>query len=217
MSSSESEDENLKKFAEAVDTKLFDNSFYKPEEEKKKEQPRTDVLKSQRYLDEEENVFKSELNVSESMKEFIAKKMSLLIEKEVEFVNVKAKVKNPATNESVKLLKGCKQALKEDPVEEIVQTKVEIKRRKTDDNGSELKESSKVQLASTDISKIQKEISYYDSKTKHQPYSFKTANDGKSYMQEPPNEYTKARKKNNWNESMIKNAKKFGPSLNKIL
>jgi hypothetical protein len=210
-SSSDSEDENLKKFAEAVD-----NSFYKPEE--KKEEKKLETLKSQRYLDEEENVFHSELNVSETMKNFIGKKMSSLIEKEVEFVTVKEQKINCETKDRVKLLKGCKQALKlEDPVDDTVREKVEIKRRKVDGNEDKIKESKKLSLASTDITKIQQEISLYDKKVKHKPFSFKSASDGKCYLQEPPNEFTAARKKNNWDESKIKSTKNYGKSLNKIL
>lgn len=218
MSSSESEDENLKKLAEAVDVKLFDNSFYKPEEKKEKELKKTETQKSQRYLDDEENAFHSELNVSESMKGFIAKKMSSLIEKEVEFVDVKQhKNKSQENHDCVKLLRGYKEALKcEDPVDETIRTKVDIKRRKIDGNDEVLTESSKISLASTDINKIQREISFYNKKAKD-TFKFKTAKDGKSYLVEPTNEYTKARKKNQWNESQIKNFKFYGQSLNKAL
>lgn len=218
-SSSESEDENLKKFAEAVDVKLFDNSFYKPEEEKKKESIKAEPLKSQRYLDEEENVYQSEINISETMKNFIAKKMSSLIEKEVEFVTIKEqKIENLEIKGCVKLLKGCKQALKcEDPVDEIIRNKVEVKRRKIDGNKDNMKESKKLSLASTDLIKIQQEVKFHENKIRHKSFNFKTASDGKCYLQEPPNEFTAARKKNNWDESKIKSSKNYGKSLNKIL
>lgn len=216
-SSSESEDENLRKFAEAVDVKLFDNSFYKPEEERK-EVAKTESLKSQRYLDEEENVYQSEINISETMKEFIAKKMSNLIKNRIEFVTIKEqKIKNDDVKDRVKLLKGCKQTIKctEDPAEEVIRKKVEIKRRKVEEDG--MKESEKLCIAATSILKIQKEISFYENKTRHKPFNFKLASDNKYNLQEPPNEFTSTRKRNNWDESKIKTTKNFGKSLDKIL
>lgn len=216
MSSSESEDENLKKFAEAVDVNLFNDNFYKPAEEKCEEEVKVETQKSQRQIDDEENVFHSEINVSEAMRFFIAKKMSAVIEKEIEFVDVKKRSfrDDDSSFNGVKLLRGFKECLRPDP-EEVPQNlkKIPIKRRKVEEMDE--KESTKVQNVATDITKIQRETSLWANKTKHPTYNFKTASDGKSHLQETSSEFIKARNKNAWNESKIKNAKNYGMSLNK--
>ena len=219
MSSSESEDENLKKFAEAVDVNLFNDNFYKPAEEKcKEEEVKVEAPKSQRHLDDEENIFLIEIRVSESMKIHIAKKMSAVIEKEIEFVDVKKRslIDDDSCFNGVKLLKGFKECLIPDP-EEVPQNlkKITIRRRKVEEMDE--KESTKVQNVATDITKIQRETSLWANKTRHSPYNFKTASDGKSHLQESSSEFIKARNKNAWNESKIKCAKNYGMSLNKAI
>ncbi|XP_070500963.1 uncharacterized protein [Chironomus tepperi] len=217
-SSSDSEDENLKQFAAAVDTSLFNNEFYKPKEEndKKIEEPKIE-LKSQRYLENTENVFQSELNVSENMKQFIGKKMSKLIEESIEYVDIKNQIKEDPEVNCVRLLRGTKECVNIDEAayDNIQQHKVPIKRRKVDED--DVKESTKVQQASTDIDKINQEISNWDEKNRHKLIRFKKGKDGKCHMIEEPNEFSKSRSRNGWTESKIKTAKYFNQGVCSIV
>lgn len=218
-SSSESEDENLKQFAAAVDTSLFNNEFYKPKDEndkKKVEEPKKE-LKSQRYLENTENIFQSELNVSENMKQFIGKKMSKLIEESIEFIDVKNRINDDPEENCVKLLKGSSEYLTlEVSSDNIQQHKVPIKRRKVD-NDEDLKESTKVKEASTDIDKISQEVSQWDERNRHKVFKYKKGKDGNCHKIEEPNEFSKSRSKNGWSESKIKSAKYFNKGLCSII
>jgi hypothetical protein len=77
MSSSESEHENLKRFAESVDVTMFSNKLYSKTDHEEKEEPKVE-LKSQRELETEENIFQSEVNVSSSM-QTVSKCRSIVI------------------------------------------------------------------------------------------------------------------------------------------
>lgn len=219
MSSSESEeDENLKKFAEAVDVKLFNDTFYKPKDEKINEEEKIEKTKSQRYLDEE-NVFHSEINVPETMKNYIYKKMSDNIDKEIEFIDVKRRKKEFKEKDDccVKLLSGFDTFISDnDPADQLIkQQKVLIKRKVIEDNNE--KESDKIRSAVISINEIEKEVNSWSEENKKPAFNFKTTSDGKSHYQEPFNEYTEARRRNNWNESMIRDAKFYGKSIKKII
>lgn len=174
MSSSESEDENLKQFAAAVDTSLFNNDFYRDKHEnKKKVEEIKSELKSQRYLDNTENIFQSELNVSESMKKHIGSKMSKIIEDSVEFVNVVTQKNHIEEVDSLRLLKGFKECvnLNKKDYENYPKQKIPIKRRLLEDHA--LKSSVKIQLAAIDIEKIKREVSHWDRRERHKVIGYK--------------------------------------------
>lgn len=212
MSSSESEDENLKRFAQSVDTSVFSNNLYSDDPKPAKEEPKVE-LKSQRFLDDEENVFKSEINVSKTMQQFIGKKMSKLIDDQLEFVELKKKDDDGEVVDNVRLFSGTKEVVRfiHEPTSSEPQKKVEIKRRKVDDN-EELKESVKIRKAAIDSTAIQAEVKSWSKKTKHEPTEYKTIK-GISYIREPQNEFTKARNKNSWTESKIQGAKLHNPPM----
>ncbi|KAL7035503.1 hypothetical protein ACKWTF_008411 [Chironomus riparius] len=217
-SSSESEDEDMKLIAAAVDPSLFNNEFYKPKDknDSKVEEPKKE-LKSQRYLDNAENVFLSELNVSESMQQFIGKKMSKLIEESIEFIDITKGLKEDPEENSLKLLRGTNEVItiNESNNDYIQQVKVPIKRRKVDPD--DVKESTKIKQASTDINKISHEVSQWGERNRHKVIKYKKGKDDKCHMIEEPNEFSKARCRNGWNESKIKNAKYFNQALCRII
>jgi hypothetical protein len=219
-SSSESEDEDIKKLAAAVDNSLFDDSFYKDSSEKMQEQqqPKKEVQKSQRYLENSvDNVFHSEVNVNENMKRFISDKMSLIIEKRWEYVDISVpKMTKKRIKDRTRLHSGCDGYIKLDQeIEEILpQVKIPIKRRKVDSSEREISESEKVQQAAIDADKIGE---HNGTKVRHQVIAFKQGKDGKCHMIEKSNEYSKERGKNGWSEAKIKNAKHFGIGVKKAL
>jgi hypothetical protein len=211
MSSSESEDENLKKFAESVDVTVFSDGLYN--KEKIEEKVEKVELKSQRVLEVEENIFQSEVNVSKTMQEFIGKKLSKLIEDQVEFVEVKKrkKVKHEDPVDNLRLLRGSEEVVKylDEPSFIDSREKVPIKRRKVE---QDLSESQKIEVAATDPTSIEREVTTWDKRARHEPTEYKNIK-GIGYLREPTNEFTKARQKNGWGESKIKSGKYFNPPL----
>lgn len=213
MSSSESEDENLKKFAESLDSTVFSDNLYNKDESKKAE-PKVE-LKSQRVLETDESIFQSELNVSSTMQQFIGKKLSKLIEDQVEFVEMNGKLEQRLEEEedlgvnNVRLLSGSKEVVKH--IEDLGfienRRKVKIKRRKVD---LECKPDLKQAVVNPDD--IKEEIKTWAKKSKHHPYEYKTKK-GVHHLKEPANEFTSARNKNKWSESKIKTGKFHNPPL----
>lgn len=214
MSSSESEDENLKKFAASVDVSVFSDGLYN-KEKLVKEEPKVE-LKSQRDLVVEENIFQSEINVSKTMQEFIGKKLSKLIDDQVEFVEVKRAKKTEDPVDNLRLLRGTKEVVKfiDEPGFVDDREKVPIKRRKVDGE-TELKESLKIQAAAIESTQIEAEVKSWTKKSRHQPIEYKNIK-GTGYLREPTNEFTKARNKNGWGEAKIKNAKYHNPPIDVI-
>lgn len=217
MSSSESEDENLKKFAASVDTTVFSDKLYnKNLEEKEDEKPKVE-LKSQRTLDVDENIFQSEINVSSTMQSFIGKKLSKLIENQIEFVEVNGSKQEDPAIDNVRLLRGTRDVVKFVNEPEYVEDrrKVAIKRRNADGE-AEQSQPDKLRLAATKYDLIQDEVKLWNKKPKQELYEYKNIK-GISYIREPQNEFTKARKKNNWNESKIKSSKFHNPPMSEAI
>ena len=215
MSSSESEDENLKKFAESMDKTVFSDNLYNETAPTKIEEPKVE-LKSQRFVEDEDNIFQSELNVSSHMQQFIGKKLSKLIEDQVEFVEmplVKKKKKNDKVPDRVRLLSDTQEFVKYIHEPDYVETrdKVDLKRRKVDGE-PEPKESEKIKKSATDVEALKVETSTWSKKARHEPFEYKTSK-GSSNLKEPPNEFTKARNKNVWSEAKIKKEKYHDPPL----
>lgn len=209
MSSSESEDENLKKFAESMDTTVFSNKLYNADEkEEAVKEPKVE-LKSQRFLDEDENIFHSEINVSAHMQGFIGKKLSALIEGQVEFVEVKDRKQKHRDEkvDRVRLLSDSTEVVKfvDAPLYVETRTKVPIKRRNAD-NEPELDESVKVEKSAIDSGAVAEEVKTWNKKVKHDSFEYKESK-GVGYLKDTANEFTKQRNKNMWNESKIKGAK----------
>lgn len=135
MSSSDSEDENIKRYLEAADTTLINDGMFQdpaPSLVIRENQKKGAIaeLKSNRYVVEDENVFQSDINVSESMKKFIGNKLAALIDQKVAFVELKSSQSSSNTVSDtfgVKLLRGCDQYLK---IPEIDSTVIERRPRK---------------------------------------------------------------------------------------
>lgn len=217
MSSSESEDENLKKFAESVDVTVFSDSLYNKAIAVEKE-PKIE-LKSQRVLDETENIFQSEINVSSTMQQFIGNKLSKIIENQVEFIEVNSKSSKTEDDDDVdnlRLFTGSKETVKYIDGPDFVENrkKVPIKRRKVD-NDLELNDKEKVEKSATDEAAIANEVKAWTKKSKREPLEYKNIK-GVAYLREPSNEFTKTRNKNGWGESKIKSAKFHNPPLSEV-
>lgn len=214
-SSSDSDDENLKRFAASVDISVFSDGLYNKEKREKEEEVAKVELKSQRVLIADDNIFQSEINVSASMQEFIGKKLSKLIDEQVEFVEMngtkKKRKEEPVDN--LRLLSGTNDVVKFIEEPNIIDTreKVPIKRRKVEGE-IEIKESRKIQSAAIETTEIEGEVKSWAKKSRHQPIEFKAIK-GTGYLREPTNEFTKERNKNGWGESKIKNAKYHNPPL----
>lgn len=218
MSSSESEDENLRKFAEAVDVTVFSDNLYN-KAVAVKEEPKVQ-LKSQRVLDETENIFQSEINVSSTMQQFIGNKLSKIIDSKIEFVQMNGKSLKAEDDEEVdnlRLFSDTKETVKYIDGPDFVENrkKVAIKRRKVDKN-VEPTEDEKIQRAAIDETGIKDEIKAWTKKPKRQPFEYKNVK-GTAYLREPTNEFTKARNKNGWGESKIKTAKFHNPPLSEVI
>lgn len=220
MSSSESEDENLKKFAESMDTTFFSNKLYNEAEKKEAaaEEPKVE-LKSQRFLEEDENILHSEINVSAHMQSFIGKKLSALIDGQVEFVEVKDRKKKGRDKkvDRVRLLSDSTEVVKfiDAPLYVETRTKVPIKRRNADKE-PELDETAKVEKAAVNPEAVAEEVKTWNKKSKHDPIEYKTSK-GIGYLKDPPNEFTQQRNKNMWSESKIKGAKKHTKPLSDLI
>jgi hypothetical protein len=217
MSSSESEDENLKRFAESLDVTVFSNKLYnKADGDQKEEEPKVE-LKSQRELESEENIFKSEINVSSTMQKFIGQKMSNLIDQQIEFVEVgsESQTDDDQVVDNVRLLGGSKEVVKyihEAPFVEN-RKKVPIKRRRVEEEPNEVE---KCKDASIDKEGVQEDVKRWDKKTRHQPIEYKNLK-GIGYLREHPNEFAKMRNKNNWTEAKIKSSKYHNEPLSNAI
>lgn len=215
-SSSESEDENLKKFAESVDVSVFSNNLYKKSENAKGE-PKVE-LKSLRTLDTEENIFQSEINVSSTMQQFIGKKLSKLIEGQVEFVSMNSEqTDEDEAVDNLRLLSGTEKVIKfiHEPTFIENRKKVPTKRRNVDEE-SEPAESEKVQSVVLNSKGIQDEIKQWKNKPKRKPTEYKSIK-GTAHIRESTNEFTKDRNRNNWSETKIKGAKFHNPPICEII
>lgn len=215
MSSSESEDENLKKFAESMDITIFSSKLYNIDEKQKTAEVPKEELKSQRFIEEDENIFHSEINVSAHMQTFIGKKLSALIEGQVEFVEVKDKKAKGSDKkiDRVRLLSDSTETVKfiDAPLYVENRTKVAIKRRNADKE-LEPDEVEKVKQSAVDPEAVAEEVRTWNKKAKHEPFEYKTSK-GIGYLKDPANEFTSQRNKNMWSESKIKTAKKHSKPL----
>lgn len=214
MSSSDSEDENLKNFAASVDTTVFSDKLYNKSPAEKVE-PRVE-MKSQRFLDAEENIFQSEINVSSTMQQFIGNKLSKLIEDQTEFIETKQsghiEAETDGVVDNVRLLSDAKDIVKYIDEPNFIENrqKPRIKRRNADQE--KIADSEKIQVSALCVEDINEEVKNWDKKPKHKAYEYKNIK-GVGYLREPTNDFTKARNKNNWSEAKIKNAKFHNPPL----
>lgn len=230
--SSSSDSEVEERFKEAVDMNLFTNSLFDTtkndtepnDSQSEKEKPKL----SQRFLQTDEENLISELNVSESMQNFIGKKLSEILEKSTEFVEIKdikkSKKKRVPINDAhadeehdddgnIMLLNGFPIVKMTEEVSTVPypQVKIQIKRRKIKGEEEE-SQSSKIENSVIESSKIND----FSFKNRHDPLEYRTKKNI-SYLIEKPNEFLKLKNKNNWNPEKIKRSKNFGKSLNRCI
>lgn len=220
MSSSESEDENLKQLMEAADTSLFNDAMFRepraadsvrPESANKDDVPiLPERPTSNRYLTEEESVFQSDLNVTESMKKFIGKKLSTLIANSIAFVEVepvKCKQRGASESSGVKLLRGFEESLNVSsgggenlPVSKQAKP---IKRRVLEDD-SDASRKKMIEQAVYDVDSLSKSTVGWTNRPKSKMYEYRQAGKCKVPTLVTSDEFSTARKKNNWDDSKIK-------------
>lgn len=220
MSSSESEDENLDKLMEATDPSLFNDAMFCDSSPVKSSRldrtnrdiPRpVDVPVSNRYLNEEESAFHSDLNVTESMKKFIGKKMSTLIENNFTFVQCDVQPLNhksrAAISCGIKLLRGFEEDLKVSNVAENVSVKRQIgtpiKRRTVEDDFA-ISENEKFDQVVFNVDSISKSTTCWTNRPKSKLYEYRQTGKSKVPTLKITDEFSAARQKNNWEDSKIK-------------
>lgn len=213
MSSSESEDENIKKFLEAADTTLINDAMFQrdPREHQKQDRPAkpVDRPKSNRYLVEEESVFQSDINVTDSMKKFVGKKLSAIIEQKITFVELSDPTKRQSDQSSdsygVRLLRGSASYLKvdhEDSVAPMPRSKLADPVRKRMVEPDDRNEKEKVGLSAIEPNAISASTKCWTNRPKAVLYEYK-ANGSMNVIQEPVSEFTHLKRRNNWDESKI--------------
>lgn len=156
------------------------------------------------------------------MQDFIAKKLSKIIDSKIEFVEVKkAKKRAEPENEedSLKLLKGYKKFIKlKDPEEDNFiknRKKVPITKRKIEEEDMGSDASTNFKSIAVDSQDIQKELESWTERSKNKAIEYKTIK-SVGYLREPTNEYTKLRNKNNWTESKISTTKSHVKGIREI-
>ncbi|XP_055636446.1 uncharacterized protein LOC129775583 [Toxorhynchites rutilus septentrionalis] len=218
MSSSDTDDDNHCKFLEAVDTNFINDGMFQSAaanvkvEDVIKGDPKV-ITKSNRFLGEGENVFQSDINVTESMKKYIGKKLSTLIEQQFEFVeandNENIQCHSSSEHGGIRLFKDCNEFLKI-TVEDTDELNVKKKQRKISKRlteNDEFDERMKLKLAAVEPSYIHASTKCWSNRPKSELYEY--SNKGNCFVQKTPsNEFSERRVENNWNEAMIVNFRK---------
>ena len=172
--------------------------------------------KSQRYIEHDECGQDDYLKVYESMQNFVYKKLSGILQSSIEFIDVQSRVQSPKSlkddNEcSLKLLKGT------DPIviktDDANQQHVTPSKRKAIEkrklpNEVEASNDEKIKTSVISQSQIKEETKTWNTKSKPNKlfqYKQTALNEGKrvAHLIEPTGEFTKLRRKNNWDESKV--------------
>lgn len=221
-SSSISEDENAKFLREAADKTLISDELFKsgPEKEDAARLSAEEATmsrskgppKSERYLEGSEH--HTDLDIPNSMRDFVYKRLSANIDSLVEFVEVAEKPQKKKRKKEkavVKLLSdtGPIEHI-EQPVEVsfdfpiIKKRKPQIKRRQVD--GDLYSDDDKLRISAVESKSILDGDETRRWKTKetrpHKMFEYHEKNNV-LYFVEPKNEFSAQRKKNNWTESKI--------------
>lgn len=176
-------------------------------------------LKSQRNaspVDEHRNA--DDLSVPESMQKFIATKMSEIIARQIEFVDVPkrtATADQTGTLSAVRLLRGSNHLvglidewslLADETVARPKQRKPTIKRRQIE--SLNMNANDRINACAVTMDDVCRETADWHRKEStvkrnRRHFEYKSI-DGQCYLIEPETEFTKLRKKNNWSENKIK-------------
>lgn len=162
-------------------------------------------------MKEEENVFQSDINVTESMKEFVGKKLSKLIEQNIAFVDTNSqsvritKTDKSIENYGLKLFRECESYLKITDIVESSATlprnkKVSIRKRTIETDNIDERE--KVRLAAINRNTILASTKFWTNRPKATLFEYKT-NGSLNVIHEDQSEFAHLKRKNNWTMSKI--------------
>ncbi|XP_013115090.1 uncharacterized protein LOC106092718 [Stomoxys calcitrans] len=222
MSSDSEYEEHMKKMLEASDTTFLNNEMFKDkskinakEIDKHTSVKNPDLLKSQRYLLDDDDDNGQDFNLPETMQKHMAKKLSEILENTYEFGDFASESECTKTKSKsrVKLLKGDVNYVKSYEEFEYEtkgpDKKPEIKRRCVDKTESSVLNDNhqlkKIAIDGNDIL-AGNEVKFWAVKKerKDRIFHYREGANGVAHAKETINEFTALRRKNNWNESKIK-------------
>ncbi|XP_055542180.1 uncharacterized protein LOC129727922 [Wyeomyia smithii] len=207
MSSSETEDENIQKLLEAVDTDFLSNKYLSnsgsklaTDTDKRNSSGDLETSKSNRYITQE-CPFQSDIIVQESMKKHFCKKMSSIIEQQICYddSNIHDTSKRKLTHAGVKLFKDSQNYLK------LPQTSgTHTKRKKFIPIVNDVDCKEKVNMSVVDADYIIKQSKIGNPRIRRSSLVFEYKwEQSRFVLQYPQNEFAQRRKKNEWDESKI--------------
>uniref|UniRef100_A0A182RNP2 Protein CUSTOS n=1 Tax=Anopheles funestus TaxID=62324 RepID=A0A182RNP2_ANOFN len=235
MSSSDSsEDELNDQLLAAVDTSFLSDKLYKTpakvDDTEKRDAgvkatpaPRASatqpVHQSNRYLSEEDSFFHSDLNVTSAVQKHVAEKLSKLINSVIEFDDSECNQSSTRVGRSidepgVRLLAGFAEVI---DLNTDVEVRVNLKPkpivRKKIDREQEVTDAEKIASSVCDPSTFPKEVQQWKGPRKRSiQYQYKKDKIGTLIEKSTPNEFTKARNANIWDESKIRKFKRCNPN-----
>ncbi|GAB0097387.1 hypothetical protein DMENIID0001_130240 [Sergentomyia squamirostris] len=191
---------------ESIDHSFFSDSMFKNlgngnKKEKSQSEPAETAPRSERYLPEDEEIDK-ELLVTESMKKFMSKKLSDMVAKQICFVEQPLPEELHENETGIKLLNGFQEYLSLD--NEQLQFEP-VPRPRT--NSPELK-SIDLRECLFSLEDTIEELKHWANNPRGRTYIYREKN-SILYHQEPENEFSSARKRNNWDERKIAKFKRI--------
>uniref|UniRef100_A0A182JF04 Protein CUSTOS n=1 Tax=Anopheles atroparvus TaxID=41427 RepID=A0A182JF04_ANOAO len=229
-----SEDENSARLLASVDTSFLSDALYKPKEVATKEKGvkessntvsesdpiKADAPKSNRYLVEEDAIWKSDLNVPDSMKKHLAGKLSQLIGSMIAFDDVSAGQSTPTAKKrqkeepagfGVRLLSSFQECIEPTVNVPFVQSKPTPILRRVIEGETEPNRADKIASSVSSPDNFTEEVRHWKApKRRSTVFHYTKKGNGVCIEKEhvPPNEFTAARLKNGWDESKIKTFKR---------
>ncbi|XP_053688735.1 uncharacterized protein LOC128737966 [Sabethes cyaneus] len=206
MSSSETDTETKQRIAEAV---LYENAFISNDRSKSgidtsSGPEKLELLKSNRYLlAQDDSPFQSSLVINESMKTFFCKKMSLVVEQQICFADLKRReISSPysAKSRGVKLLKNSETFLNISN-SNTLENKGENRRRVRITN--DIDHSAKGDTVAVDASYLLNTKTDFTTNRRSSVVFEYKKEQSNFVLQYPQNEFTVNRRKNQWDESKI--------------
>lgn len=176
-----------------------------------KEPPSQPARKSQRYIDVDERL-ENDMQVTQSMQNFMHKKLNQILEKRIEFVDVVVTPEVEADDDefqsTVQLFRDSAPIVLKTTEEESVPIKQKrrkkLKRRLASEDGQQIEEE-RLAAAAISVENLQHEVSSW-TKSPNPKKHFEYVEHKSTkilHLKEPDNEFTKQRKKNNWSENKI--------------
>lgn len=159
----------------------------------------------------------NDMQVTESMQNFMHKKLNQILEKRIEFVEVEAPQSDQPDAQddsndgfSLQLFRNsepivlCRESLEPKAAEQQTrQKRPKIRKRKQLDD-EVVSEADKVRAAIVTTENLQSEVAKWADRSKPQKlYHYKEHSSKKLYLVEPDTEFTAQRKKNNWSDGKI--------------